>query len=266
MSKLGEKIISLTASIEKSKAELESMPKFDSSLWRADELLEEGVISYVVITILSMLVVYPISILIFGWIFGLFTPFPFEYGGAVIPIIFLWQSGKTYLKITSTNPFIFERINFLKNSIKQETLELQIASADLAKSKSKALEIERKFAQKLPEYWNNLKGVKLEVAVAKLFTDLGHSAQITKGSGDGGIDLVLIKDGKNLLIQCKGWAKPVGSPTIRDMAGVASAHNSYGVVISPNGFTKDAKLFGQKSGVRLWDSNDLVKMANGEFP
>ncbi len=198
---------------------------------------------------------------LFGWIFGLFTPLPYGYGGAVIPTLMLGQLGRTYLTIKRTNPDIFHRINYLKKMVTEETFELKKTVSALSRQVSEASEAERKIVQVMPEYWNNLKGVKLEVAISKLMTDCGYLASLTKGSGDGGIDVVARMDSKVLLIQCKGWTKPVGSPVVRDMAGVASAHNGKGIVVSPNGFSKEAVLFGKKSGVELWDSKRLTQLA-----
>lgn len=266
MLKLREKVIALKISIERNQNELDSMLRFDKSLWFADDLIRLGIKGFILGNIYFALMIllpalFMMSVMLFGWIFGLFTPFPHEYGGAVIPTLMLWQLGKTYFTIKRTNPEIFQRIAHLKKVIAEETSELKKAATALAKSTVEASELERKVVQVMPEYWNNLKGVKLEVAILKLMTDLGYLTNLTKGSGDGGIDVIACKDNKTLLIQCKGWAKPVGSPVIRDMAGVASAHNGKGIVVSPNGFSKEAMLFGKKSGVELWDSNKLSQLA-----
>lgn len=266
MLKLREKVIALKISIEKNQIELDSMPKFDKNLWFAGDLTQLGlkgfIYKYFVETIVGILpMCFIISFWLFGWLIVLFTPLPSVYGGTVIPTFMILQLGKTYFTIKRTNPEIFERIAHLKKVMAKETTELKKAASALAKSTADASELERKVVQVMPEYWNNLKGVKLEIAISKLMTDLGYLTNLTKGSGDGGIDVIARKDEKTLLIQCKGWAKQVGSPVIRDMAGVASAHNAEGIVVSPNGFSKEAMLFGMKSGVKLWDSNKLSQLA-----
>jgi HJR/Mrr/RecB family endonuclease len=261
MSKLYEKVVALKSSIESKQNELDSMPKFEN-LWDAESLINDGAFKYVLYIIgFSISVVIPMSWVLFGWIFYFFTPLPAWYGGVILPSYIFFKAGQTYYTIKKAHPDIFYRIKRLKKSIAEETAELKKTVATLAKVTAKASELERKNIQVMPEYWSNLKGVKLEVAISKLMTDLGYLTNLTKGSGDGGIDVVARKDEKTLFIQCKGWAKPVGSPVVRDMAGVASAHNGIGIVVSPNGFSKEAILFGKKSGVELWDSNKLSKMS-----
>ena len=130
MLKLREKVIALKISIERNQNELDSMPRFDKSLWFADDLIRLGIKGFILGNIYFALMIFlpalfMMSVMLFGWIFGLFTPFPYEYGGAVIPTLMLWQLGKTYFTIKRTNPEIFQRIAHLKKVIAEETSELK---------------------------------------------------------------------------------------------------------------------------------------------
>jgi len=64
-----------------------------------------------------------------------------------------------------------------------------------------------------------------EYLVSEAYRRQGYSVQENTGGGaDGGIDLVLNKDGNRLLVQCKNWrSRKVGVTTIRELFGVVTA-------------------------------------------
>jgi len=49
---------------------------------------------------------------------------------------------------------------------------------------------------------------------------LGYSVEVTGGSSDGGVDLVVKKDGKTSLVQCKNYrVSKVSLSMVRDFYG-----------------------------------------------
>lgn len=266
MSALRDRLGELKSNIEKNETELKSLSRFDGLLFH-EEIIQgfaslDGFFELLLFVVFMIFFAATVSILPFGIIFGLFTPWKFEYGAWVLPIFLVLVLIKNFLIIKKTNPLIFPRIRELKKLIKEEGLELKKVAGEIAKLKAEESNNERLVLQKMPEYWKGLRGKKLEVAVYRMLSDLGYKTSLTKSSGDGGIDVIAIKGDETFLIQCKGWAKPAGSPVVRDMGGVAAAHKGKGVVISPNGFTKEAQLFSEKSGIELWDASNLTFMAS----
>lgn len=110
-------------------------------------------------------------------------------------------------------------------------------------------------------YWLSLRGEALEYAVASMLRRIGWTVETTKKSGDGGIDLIISKDSKRILAQCKGYAEKIGVAPIRDAAGVKSISGDEFVVIGPSGFTAGAVEFAVKSGIVLWDVRKLTTIA-----
>ena len=91
------------------------------------------------------------------------------------------------------------------------------------------------------DFWLNLNGYSFETEIAKLYERLGYSAQITPKSGDGGVDIILEKDGKRIAVQCKHHSKPVGPAPVRELLGVVASQDfDSGIFISLNGYTKNA--------------------------
>ena len=115
------------------------------------------------------------------------------------------------------------------------------------------------------EYWNKLKGVALEFAVSDLLERFGWSTELTKKSGDGGIDLVIRKDEREILVQCKGHALNIGVGPIRDAAGVKALHKKDFIVVGPSGFSKGAREFAEQSEIELWDTQKLIHVAKNGY-
>lgn len=172
---------------------------------------------------------------------------------------------ESFSALNKAAPGIFQRIRAVKVEISSLKKRQALLVNELAKSSAKFKEEERKRLQKFPEYWHPLAAVRFEKAVAQMLEDAGYQTSLTKASGDGGIDVIAKNREKTFYIQCKGWAKPVGAPVIREIAGVVGVVKTNGsviaVVAASNGFTKEAKAFASQSGVALWDARILASMA-----
>ena len=85
-----------------------------------------------------------------------------------------------------------------------------------------------------------------EYLVSEAYRRRGYEVQENlSGGADGGIDLILRKDGKATLVQCKQWkSRRVGVPVIRELYGVMNAEGAErGIIICTGDFTKDALDF-----------------------
>lgn len=101
---------------------------------------------------------------------------------------------------------------------------------------------------------------EFEMLVGEAFRRGGYAVSETGGGGaDGGIDLVLRKDGEKYLVQCKQWrAYKVGVPVIRDLYGaMAAAGAAGGFVVASGVFTQEAKDFAAGRNIELVDGAEL---------
>lgn len=114
-------------------------------------------------------------------------------------------------------------------------------------------------------FWQALRGTDLEDAVAWLFRERGWQVETTALTGDGGIDLVLRHDGREVCVQCKGYAKPVSVAAVREIAGVCSASHAEPMLVVVNGITKPAQAEADAYSVLVWDSRELARFARGEI-
>lgn len=112
---------------------------------------------------------------------------------------------------------------------------------------------------------DNLSGIEFEEFITQLLKAMGFRTQVTKASGDGGIDIVAILDkpvtGGRYLFQCKRFAPDslIGAPIIREFYGAVSADRKAikGILITTSGFTIQAKEFAGEVGIELIDGQRL---------
>ena len=101
---------------------------------------------------------------------------------------------------------------------------------------------------------------EFELLVGEAFRLQGYQVTESGGGGaDGGVDLVLRKDGDKFLVQCKQWkAFTVGVTVVRELYGVIAANGAAGgFVVTSGRFTAEAKNFAMGRNVTLVDGPGL---------
>ncbi|MCC8473764.1 restriction endonuclease [Xanthomonas arboricola] len=104
---------------------------------------------------------------------------------------------------------------------------------------------------------------QFELLVGEAFRRQGYSVEETGlGGADGGIDLILRKDGRRTLVQCKQWKRQqVGVSVVREMFGLLAHHQAHAVKIVCIGtYTKDAERFAQGKPIELIGGEQLLDM------
>lgn len=105
----------------------------------------------------------------------------------------------------------------------------------------------------------NMTGVEFEKYLADIFMKKGYSVNLTKASGDHGIDLQIYRSGVMGVVQCKQWEETVGEPHLRDFLG-AMVHCGarFGFFVTTSSFTLQAKSFARGKNIQLVDGRQLV--------
>ena len=105
-----------------------------------------------------------------------------------------------------------------------------------------------------------------EYLVGEAYRRQGFDVDYSLGRGaDGGVDLVLRKDGRRSVVQCKQWKLfSVGSPVVQQMYGIMTGEGADEVIVVTSGrFTEDAKAFAQGKPIRLVDGPSLLQLVKG---
>lgn len=111
-------------------------------------------------------------------------------------------------------------------------------------------------------YIDSMEGHEFERFIAALLCRLGYQkVEVTRGSGDQGVDILAEKDDIRYAIQCKCYSTDLGNSPIQEVnTGKAIYHCHVGVVVTNRYFTKGAKDAAIATGVILWDRTKLQAM------
>lgn len=104
---------------------------------------------------------------------------------------------------------------------------------------------------------------EFEMLVGEAFRRQGYKVRETGlGGADGGVDLLLHKDGMTTLVQCKQWrTKLVDVRVVREMYGLMFHHRADAVKIVAIGhYTDDAQRFVHEKPIELINGNALLTM------
>ncbi|MBP3655512.1 MAG: restriction endonuclease [Clostridia bacterium] len=107
-----------------------------------------------------------------------------------------------------------------------------------------------------------LSGEEFEHYVALLLKDhYYHHVELTKGSGDQGVDILCDRGGVTYAIQCKNYDGAVGNFAVQEAyAGAQFYGCDVPVVVCPGTFTRGAIELAESTGVELWDGAKLSRM------
>jgi HJR/Mrr/RecB family endonuclease len=107
----------------------------------------------------------------------------------------------------------------------------------------------------------SLSPLELETLVSVLYEELGYETKLTPRSGDDGIDVIALKNGKKTVIQVKQSIHPVGSPVIQTLYGsMAHALADKAICVSTSGFTTAAEQFAAHKTIELIDAKELTDL------
>jgi restriction system protein len=104
-----------------------------------------------------------------------------------------------------------------------------------------------------------------EHQLAEVYRQQGYTVEETGGGGaDGGIDLKLFKNGRNIIVQCKHWKTwKVNVKPVRELFGVMIAEKADAAIFITSGqYTSDALKFAKGKPIELISQNgflDLVR-------
>jgi restriction system protein len=114
---------------------------------------------------------------------------------------------------------------------------------------------------------DNLDGHSFEFFCADMIKKLGYNnVQVTKASGDNGVDILASLNGCSYAIQCKRYSKKVGVKAVQEVFSGSKYYNCQkAIVITTNYYTDQAIETARKLGVILWDRDFLKKMLRAAY-
>lgn len=109
---------------------------------------------------------------------------------------------------------------------------------------------------------DEMEGHDFEYFCAELLKQRGFlEVEVTRGSGDYGVDILAEKDGVTYAIQCKRYNGPVGVKAVQEAyAGRDYYDRMVGAVLTNQYFTAPAAEAAKKLKILLWDRGYLESM------
>ncbi|MFO7740700.1 MAG: restriction endonuclease [Anaerolineae bacterium] len=105
---------------------------------------------------------------------------------------------------------------------------------------------------------------EFEAYVGVLFERAGYRVRQTGGSGDRGIDLVVSRNGKSRVVQCKRYEDDIGPSAVRELIGaMTNAGATHGFLVTTSDFTPGAREEARKAPyeIGLLDGRTIVRWA-----
>lgn len=111
-------------------------------------------------------------------------------------------------------------------------------------------------------FMDDMEGHDFEYFCADLLKESGFlEVEVTKGSGDYGIDILAEKDGVTYAVQCKCYTDTVGVKAVQEAyAGRDYYDRMVGAVMTNQYFTAPAVQAAKKLKILLWDRGYLENM------
>jgi restriction system protein len=107
---------------------------------------------------------------------------------------------------------------------------------------------------------------EFEALMGAAFERNGFRVEKTgKGGLEGDVDLILRKDSRTELVQCKQWkTRQIGIAAVREMWSVVSHRGADALkMVSSGTFTDEARKFAQGKAIELIDGEHLVDFVRG---
>ncbi len=121
----------------------------------------------------------------------------------------------------------------------------------------------RRIAQAMStDNYDAMSGEEFEEFCANILRGNSYTnVEVTKASGDHGIDVLAFKDGLKYAIQCKRYSKPVGNKAVQEAySGKGIYKADVAVVMSNMDFTPQAIEDARKLKVELWNRDKIYAL------
>ena len=101
--------------------------------------------------------------------------------------------------------------------------------------------------------------IEYEHAVCEVFTNCCWNAQVTKASGDQGVDVIAELNSVRVAVQCKLYSSPVGNGAVQEVFAAKSHYDcQLAMVVTNNSYTTSAKQLASTCGVELLHHDALI--------
>ena len=178
--------------------------------------------------------------------------------------------------VTSNSDFEPQQLQSVFRRVKEKYAVWQKFDLDMkVTDKEVAAEYEAKARENWRRYYrlrnlssvDELNGLEFEAAVSFLYENKGYKVQMTKASGDFGVDLIAEKGQERIAIQAKRYSGTVGVKAVQEVvAGGFYYKATKALVITNSYYTPAAKKMADGLGVELVNRKKLALLWEQAHP
>jgi HJR/Mrr/RecB family endonuclease len=178
-----------------------------------------------------------------------------------------WLFGSSRFALEQTAAALGTRLSHLAN-LDRQIDELKTRDSLLSAQLNQERQSQRaKLQRLLRQPWRQLRGYEFEHFLAEVLTELGHPVNQVGQSGDQGVDLLTVIEGRRVAIQAKGYESSVGNDAVQQaFAGMAFHNCQRCVVITNSRFTASAVALAGRVGCVLVHEHNFDQFVLGELP
>ena len=115
--------------------------------------------------------------------------------------------------------------------------------------------------KKHEEYWKSLSGIEFESEMGKLFSLMGYNVELTPKTSDGGVDILLRKNGRLTIVQCKAQNKRIPIGVARELsASISDFHANEAIIACFEGVTKPVAEYIKDKRITVMKLDDIIKL------
>lgn len=167
---------------------------------------------------------------------------------------------------TQRTPAEKEIIGAVSPPINREQMHLSKALSfvnqhvfELKQAQVERITWQRQYAHTTLSHLDQMDGLQFEHYLAGLLRERGYSAEVTRGSGDFGADIILTEGSKRIAVQAKRWREAVGIGAVQEVIAAKEYYQCQATwVIATARYTPQARELAKKANVMLIDRNTLA--------
>jgi HJR/Mrr/RecB family endonuclease len=158
----------------------------------------------------------------------------------------------------------------LQNELDERNRKFEIQK-NIVSNRTKVLDQLKVYNSQSIERMLNQTPYEFEHSVAKIYQDLGYKVKVTPQSNDKGKDIIMFKDGKKYLVECKRYSHEnlVNRPDLQKfMAAIYEEKATKGFFVTTSDFTSSAYTYSESEKIKidLINGKSLMKLYYSVYP
>jgi|688.fasta_scaffold271281_2 hypothetical protein len=114
--------------------------------------------------------------------------------------------------------------------------------------------------------WRDMRAAEFEGFLAEVLRSLGYDVEQTGQSGDQGVDLVAVKNGRRIAVQAKGYSGSVGNSAVQEAFAGMAHYGCHGcAVVTNSSFTTAAVSLAASTNCLLVHQGNFREFVFGEL-